>query len=155
MIRRGYSLDCFESACRRLKEAGLETIVHVILGLPGETREMILDTIRYIGAFQCGTKPAVDGIKLQLLHILKGTDLAEYCQSHPFPILSLDAYADLVADCIELLPPRMVIHRITGDGPKSLLIAPAWSADKKRVLNTISRRLQERASYQGKGLPHR
>ena len=154
-IRRGYSLDCFENACMRLKEAGLETIVHVILGLPGETREMVLDTIRYLGALKWNAQPAVDGIKVQLLHILKGTDLAEYYQSHPFPVLSLNDYADLVVDCIELLPPEIVIHRITGDGPKSLLIAPAWSADKKRVLNTISHRLQERASYQGKGLPHR
>ncbi len=154
-IRRGYELDCFEDACFRLKAAGLETIVHVILGLPGETREMMLQTVRYLRDLHWSSEAAVNGIKLQLLHILKGTGLAQYFQSHPFPIFSLDAYADLIIDCVELLPPEMVVHRITGDGPKSLLLAPEWSADKKRVLNTILSRFRERGAFQGKELLRR
>ncbi len=142
-IRRGYSIDVFYDAFRRLREAGLSVIVHVILGLPGETREMILETVKTMG--QLG----VDGIKLQLLHVLSGTDLGELYQKEPFPVMELEEYLDLVADCISLLPPEVVIHRISGDGPKRLLLAPLWSANKRLVLNSLTRRLKERGVYQG------
>lgn len=151
LIRRGYPLSCFETAYLNLKKRGLPVIVHVILGLPGETREMMLSTISYLG----NLSPRLDGVKLQLLHILKGTSLAAMYQEHPFPVFSMEEYIDFVIDCVELLPPEIVIHRLTGDGPKSLLIAPLWSSNKKLVLNTLTRRFKERASYQGKGLPDR
>lgn len=147
-IGRGYGLSCFKEACLELKRLDISVIVHVILGLPGETRNMMLDTVSYLADFS----PALDGVKLQLLHILKGTRLAQLYQANPFPVLSMNEYIDLVIDCIELLPPEIVVHRITGDGPKSLLIAPMWSADKKLVLNSLTRRFKERASFQGKGL---
>ena len=147
-IQRGYPLECFEQAYEKLKERGITVIVHVILGLPGETKEMMLSTISYLG----NLSPILDGIKLQLLHILKGTSLADIYQKNPFPVFSLEEYIDFVIDCVELLPPEIVIHRLTGDGPKSLLIAPLWSGNKKLVLNTLTRRFKERASYQGKGL---
>lgn len=99
-------------------------IVHVILGLPGESRERMTETIAWLA-----DRP-IDGIKLQLLHVLKGTDLAAMYQSDPFPVFSMEEYIDFVIDCVELLPPELTIHRLTGDGPKSLLIAPLWSADK-------------------------
>lgn len=143
-IRRGYSLPVFQSAVDRLKEASLTVIVHVILGLPGESREMMLETVRYLSG------QPVDGIKLQLLHILKGTQLARLYGSNPFPILSMDGYLDLVIDCVQILPPEMTVHRITGDGPKQLLIAPEWSANKRMVLNTLHKRFKERDAWQGK-----
>ena len=146
-IRRGYSLEVFEDSYRRLKEpsgggagaGGFEVIVHVILGLPGETREDMLETVRYLSHLT----PALDGIKLQLLHILKGTELAREYEADPFPLFTLDSYCDLIVDCLKLLPPQTVIHRLTGDGPKRLLIEPQWSADKKKVLNTLSKRIRE------------
>lgn len=145
-IRRGYDLPVFEEAVRALKDAGITVIVHVILGLPGETKEDMLQTVDYLAHFS----PEIDGIKLQLLHLLKGTDLAEYYREHPFPLFSMDEYIDFVITCLEHLPPSMAVHRITGDGPKSLLIAPLWSADKKRVLNTFTRRIKERGTWQGR-----
>lgn len=145
-IRRGYPLACFEDAVQRLKAAGLTVIVHLILGLPGESLDQMLESVNYLAHFS----PAIDGIKLQLLHILKGTDLATLYEHKPFPIFSLDEYVDFVITCLEYLPPSMVIHRLTGDGPKKLLIAPGWSMDKKRVLNTFTRRFQERDTWQGK-----
>lgn len=149
MILRGYPLPVFEDSFMRLKEAGLTVIAHVILGLPGETRDMMLETVRYLGAL------GIDGIKLQLLHILKGTDLAAAYEADPFPILTLEEYLDLVIDCIASLPPQVVIHRISGDGPKSLLIAPLWSANKRLVLNSMTRRFKERGICQGDLLlPH-
>ena len=138
-VRRGYELPVFEDAYRRLKDTGLEVIIHVILGLPGETRDDMLETVRYLSLLT----PPPDGIKLQLLHILKGTELAREYEADPFPLFTLDSYCDLVVDCLRLLPPETVVHRITGDGPKRLLIAPQWSADKKRVLNTLNRRIRE------------
>ena len=138
-IRRGYELIVFEDAYRRLKEAGFEVIVHVILGLPGETREDMLETVRYLSVLT----PPLDGIKLQLLHILKGTELAREYEADPFPLFTLDSYCDLVVDCLKLLPPETVVHRLTGDGPKRLLIEPQWSAGKKRVLNALSRKIRE------------
>ena len=134
-INRGYSLPVFEDTYRRLKEAGLTVIVHVIFGLPGETREMMLETVRYLA----GLEPELDGIKLQMLQILKGTRLAEEYTADPYPLMSLEEYAKLVRDSVRLLPEKTVLHRMTGDGPKRLLIAPLWCADKKRVLNTMNR----------------
>jgi radical SAM protein (TIGR01212 family) len=145
-IRRGYPLSCFEASARQLKAAGLTVIVHLILGLPGESPRQMLESVDYLAHFS----PSIDGIKLQLLHVLKGTDLAKLYLQNPFPLFSLEEYVDFVITCLERLPPSMVIHRLTGDGPKSLLLAPAWSADKKRVLNTFTRRFCERESWQGK-----
>ena len=147
-IHRGYSLPVFEEACRNLKAIGVEVIVHVILGLPGESREDMLDTIRYLsGAAPLlrgnntlrmpAAFPVPDGIKLQQLQILRGTQLAREYEKDPFPVATLEEYCALVKDCLDILPEEVVIHRLTGDGPKALLIAPAWSADKKRVLNTM------------------
>lgn len=144
-IRSGFTLSDFHTAVDRLHACGIPVIVHLILGLPKENRDMMLDSVFYAANLP------ISGIKLQLLHILKGTDLASEYHKQPFPLLDLDAYANLIADCIELLPPDIVIHRITGDGPKNLLTAPLWSADKKRVLNTIHKTLKKRNSYQGKG----
>ena len=148
LIRRGYEFPVFEDACRRLKAAGLTVIVHVILGLPGEDRGRILETVRRMAQFS--RAGLIDGIKLQLLHILKGTDLADYFQNHPFPVFSMEEYIDLVIDCAELLPPDLVIHRLTGDGPKSLLIAPLWSGNKRLVLNMLLKRFKERETWQGR-----
>ena len=143
LIRRGYELDCFTDAKNRLRRRGLEVIVHVILGLPGEDRTQMLETVSWLGSND------IQGIKLQLLHILKGTDLALLYEQTPFPVMSMEEYLDLVIDCVSLLPPGIVIHRITGDGPKNLLIAPLWSANKRLVLNTLTRRFQERGITQG------
>ena len=144
-IQRGYSLPVFENAVRELKAAGLTVIVHVILGLPDETKAQMLDTVRYLADFQ----PAIDGIKLQLLHILRGTKLAELYEQAPFPVFSMDEYIELLIEYIRLLPPDMVIHRISGDGPKKLLIAPEWSGNKRAFLNTFSKALRESGCFQG------
>lgn len=143
-IRRGYPLSCFDTAVKRLTNAGIEVIVHMILGLPGETKEDMMATADYIASLP------VQGIKLQLLHILKGTDLAEDFFQNKFEVLELSQYTDIVVSIVERLPKDMVIHRITGDGPKSLLIAPLWSGDKKRVLNTINQEFKLRNTWQGK-----
>lgn len=145
-IRRGYPLSCFEDAFERLQGEGLETIVHTILGLPGESREDILKTMDYLSRKQ------IQGIKLQLLHVLQGTDLAADYFAGKFQVLDREEYLDLVADCLEHLDPSIVIHRVTGDGPKDLLIAPLWAARKREVLNLLHHRLKERHSYQGKAL---
>ena len=145
-IRRGYPLSCFEDAFERLQGEGLETIVHTILGLPGESREDILKTMDYLSRKQ------IQGIKLQLLHVLQGTDLVADYFAGKFQVLDREEYLDLVADCLEHLDPSIVIHRVTGDGPKDLLIAPLWAARKREVLNLLHHRLKERHSYQGKAL---
>ncbi len=137
-IRRGYPLEVFDRALADLNALGIHTIVHLILGLPGETREDMLESVRYVGRSGAG------GVKLQLLHVLEGTDLAEDWRAGKFSCMGLDEYASLVADCIESLPPETVIHRFTGDGPKRILLAPLWSGDKKRVLNTVNAVLRER-----------
>lgn len=142
-IHRGYPLSCFTDALHRLRLHGLEAIVHVILGLPGETREQMLQTVEFL------SHQDIQGIKLQLLHVLEGTDLAVLYKKKPFPILSMDEYIDLVIDCIALLPPEIVIHRLTGDGPKRLLIAPLWSRNKRQVLNAMTRRFKEKGITQG------
>lgn len=143
-IRRGYDLDCFDRAVAALKARSLQVIVHVILGLPGEDKEKMLQTVRYVGA--CGA----DGIKLQLLHVLEHTDLAVDYKAGKFSVMEQDEYIDLVIDCLEVLPPSMVIHRLTGDGPKNILIAPIWSGNKRAVRNALARRLEQRDSWQGK-----
>lgn len=134
-IRRGYELDVYDEAVKRLRERQLEVITHVILGLPGETREEMLDTVRYVG------KSGVQGIKLQLLHVIKGTELAKDYGQGLFECMTMDEYTDLIRDCIAELPKDIVIHRMTGDGARKTLIAPMWSTDKKRVLNEINRKL--------------
>lgn len=130
-IRRGYDLEVYEDAVQRLKAAGLEVITHVILGLPGESYADMVETVRYVG--QTGG----DGIKLQLLHVLEGTDLAQDYRAGKVPVLSLEEYISLLEDCLAVLPPELVIHRLTGDGAKGTLLAPLWTGDKKRVLNAI------------------
>lgn len=142
-IRRGYGNDVFDDAVRRLKEAGIEVIVHMILGLPGESANDMVETAEYIG------RSGADGIKLQLLHVLKGTDLEKEYLAGKFDCLSLSEYTDIVIECLKVLPPEMVIHRITGDGPKRELIAPEWSGDKKRVLNFMNKALRDRNVRQG------
>lgn len=141
-IRRGYPLSVFEKAVNNLKKRKLSIIVHTILGLPFESREDILTTIDYI------SRMPVDGIKLQLLHVLKGTDLADYLGE--FHIFSMEEYTDLVIDCLERLPQHIVVHRITGDGPKKILLAPLWSGNKKASMNQINKELKNRDSWQGK-----
>ena len=131
-IRRGYDLEVYDQAVRRLKEAGLEVITHVILGLPGESHEQMVETVRYVG------QSGVDGIKLQLLHVLEGTDLAQDWREGKVPVMELEEYVHLLEDCLSVLPPDVVIHRLTGDGHKRDLLAPLWTGDKKRVLNTIN-----------------
>ena len=145
-IRRGYPLSVYDDAVKRLKAAGIEVITHMIIGLPGETAEDIAETARYIG------QSGVNGIKLQLLHVLKGTDLAKDYEAGKFTLPTLEEYVSVLADCIRLLPENVVIHRMTGDGAKAELIAPLWSADKKRVLNTINRFFEENNVMQGSKL---
>lgn len=142
-IRRGYNLSVYDDAVQRLHAVGVQVITHVILGLPGESREEILQSVRYAGERS-------DGVKLQLLHVLKGRDLQKNYEAGRFSVLSMEAYIDLICDCVEILPRDTVIHRLTGDGDKRLLVAPLWSADKKRVLNAINRAFLERNIEQGK-----
>lgn len=143
-IRRGYSLYVFEKALEALHSLHIPVIVHVILGLPGESKERILETIDYLA------QKNIFGIKLQLLHILKGTDLAKDYEKNLFSVYTKEEYIDLVIDCIEHLPKDVVLHRVTGDGPKNLLIAPSWSGHKKDVLNSLHHRFKERGAYQGR-----
>lgn len=144
-IRRGYDLSCFTDAVARLKAAGLsQIIVHTILGLPRETDEMMLETIRFLN-----TQP-IQGVKLQLLHVLRETDLADEYARGVFEVLSKEHYIDLVIRCLEQLSPETVIHRLTGDGPRDLLIAPQWSIHKRSVLNALRHELKSRDTWQGK-----
>lgn len=147
LIRSGFALSDFDRAVTELHKRGIKVIVHLILGLPGETKEMMRASVSYAAALP------VFGMKLQLLHILKGTDLHTYYESHPFDTFTLDDYCDFVTECVALLPPDIVIHRLTGDGPKKLLAAPLWSADKKRVLNQLQRTFREKDIWQGKYYP--
>lgn len=143
-IRRGYETTVFEEAVRKLNQLQIPVIVHVILGLPGESREQMLSTIEYLNTFP------IFGIKLQLLHVLKDTDLASDYENRQFDILTLEEYIDILINCLEHLSPDIVIHRVTGDGPKRLLIAPEWSSNKKNVLNTLLKEMKQRNSWQGK-----
>ncbi|WP_302826133.1 TIGR01212 family radical SAM protein [Anaerofustis stercorihominis] len=143
-IRRGYPLSCFDSAVKELRKRGIEVIVHTILGLPGETRKDILETIHYLN------NKDIQGIKLQLLHVLKDTDLAKEYELNKFEVYTMEEYIDTVIDCVEHLSNNIVIHRITGDGPKKILIAPLWSGNKKSVLNSLHHEFKVRQAYQGK-----
>ena len=143
-IRRGYPLSTFEEALNRLHAISVPVIVHVILGLPHESKEMMIKTCNYLNSCH------IDGIKLQLLHVLKNTDLAALYEQKTFDILSLEEYIDIVITCLEVLSPDIVIHRVTGDGPKELLLAPAWSLNKRHVLNTLHQQLRLRDSWQGR-----
>ncbi len=135
-IRRGYPISVYDEAVTRLRQAGIQIIVHVILGLPGESRKDMLQTVSYVG------NSGVDGIKLQLLHVIRGTDLEKEYLAGKFETFTMEEYASLVAECIAMLPEDMVIHRMTGDGDKRTLIAPLWSCDKKRVLNMLNERIR-------------
>ena len=132
-IRRGYPLSVYDKAVKDLKAIDIETIVHVILGLQNETKDDMLKTVEYV------SQSGVQGIKLQLLHVLKGTDLSKDYAAGKFECLTLNEYADIIKDAVSLLPKDMVIHRLTGDGDKKLLIAPLWSGNKKLVLNTLNK----------------
>lgn len=147
-INRGYSLDVFDNAVKSLNKLNIDIIVHLIIGLPGETKEDILKSVNYV----CTKNIA--GIKLQLLHVLKNTPLEKEYLLNKFNILSLEEYVNIVSECISYIPENIVIHRITGDGPKSILVAPLWSADKKKVLNYMNRRFDELNIIQGSNYSH-
>lgn len=143
-INRGYTLEVFEKAVHELRKRNITVIVHVIIGLPGENADNLYETIDYLNQMD------IQGIKLQLLHVLKDTALADLMGS--FHILTPDEYIDILCECIAKLSPDIVIHRLTGDGPKNLLIAPEWSKNKRQVLNTLSHELKVRGIYQGQKL---
>ena len=142
-IRRGYPLTVYDRAVEALHSVGVEVVTHVILGLPYETEEMMIKTVSYVGE-------RTDGIKLQLLHVLENTDLANEYRSGRFDVLSLADYTRILCRCIEILPEKVVIYRLTGDGDKRSLIAPLWSADKKKTLNFINRFMRENNIQQGR-----
>lgn len=143
-IRRGYALEQFEASYRLLKSKNIRMVVHLIIGLPVESREQYIETVKYI------SEKEIWGIKLHMLHILKNTDLADYYGRNKFKILSREEYVNIVCDSLELLNPSTVIHRLTGDGKKSELIEPLWTLDKLRVLSDIDKELRLRDSSQGK-----
>lgn len=143
-IRRGYKNECFEKSLKKLEKIGVHTVAHIILGLPYEDEKDIINTANYIA------HSGVCGIKIQLLHILKGTDLCCDYRKGKFDALTMEQYIDLLCKVIERLPQDMVLHRITGDGPKNLLVAPLWSGDKKRVLNSINQKFLEINLTQGR-----
>lgn len=146
-MRSGFTYADCTDAIMRLHKYEIPSIVHLILGLPGEQKEQMLDSVKQICALP------VAGLKLQLLHILSGTDLAAEYEAAPFPLFDMEEYCQFLVSCIEHVPAHIVLHRITGDGPKRLLLAPAWSGDKKRVLNRIHAVFRERNTYQGRLLP--
>ena len=139
-VHRGYDLSAFEEGYHALKALGLTVIVHVIFSLPGETKEDMLDTVRYLASLD----PPPDGVKLQMLHVLRGTQLGEAYEKAPFPLLTLEEYAELVAQSVRILPEKTVIHRLTGDAPGKLLIAPEWTRNKKKVLNAVNREIAKK-----------
>lgn len=144
-IRRGYPLSTYEAAIRALTDIDIPYITHVILGLPGENEADMLATVRYV----CGQQEKPFGIKLQLLHVLRGTDLYEDYESGKFEVLSEDEYIELVIRCLEIIPDDIVIHRVTGDGPKNILVAPLWSGNKRHVLNTLHQKMKIEKKEQG------
>ena len=143
-IRRGYPLEVFEKAVSDLRSIGIDVIVHLILGLPGEDAGRVLQSVRYLNGCD------IQGVKLQLLHILSGTDLAEFWRAHPFPVMTQEEYTLLLIDCLEHLRGDIVIHRLTGDGPSDLLLAPDWSRNKRSVLNGIHSAMKTRGAWQGR-----
>lgn len=146
LINRGYSLECFETAISKLAAHKIETVVHLILGLPGESKEHMLASARYIAQLP------LQGVKLHMLHVLDNAPLGAYYKSHPFPLLNEEEYIALIGEILTLLPPEFVIHRLTGDGARAHLIGPLWTIHKKQVLNHISRYLKVHDIYQGKSL---
>lgn len=136
-IRRSYDLSVYDKAVRDLKKIGVNVVVHVILGLPNESENDMLETVKYV------CESGANGIKLQLLHVIDGTDLAKDYEKGLFKTLEFDEYVNLIVKCVKIIPKDIVIHRLTGDGAKKDLIAPLWSADKKRVLNAINKALRE------------
>lgn len=144
LIRRGYPFADYEQAVTLLKRAGANVITHVILGLPGENKKMMLETVKKVE--DCNS----DGIKLQLLHVLKHTDLAKMYEEKTFEVLSKEEYTDILCDCVNCISQDTVIHRLTGDAPKKILLAPSWSADKKSVINTINATFKQKNVLQGK-----
>ena len=130
-IRRGYDLDVYDNAVSELKKRGIEVITHVILGLPGEDMNMMKETVKYV------CDHGTDGIKLQLLHVLKGTDLEKDYREGKFEVLTEDEYINILKECVKIIPETTVIHRLTGDGDKKILVAPLWSGDKKHMINRI------------------
>lgn len=144
LINRCYENEIFEKCINLLNKYNIDTIVHIILGLPYETKQDMLNTVSYVSSFK------ISGIKLQLLHILKNTPLEKLYEKKKFKILTLDEYADIVVSCVEILPKDIVVHRITGDGDKNLLIEPKWSLNKKVVLNKINKEFYNKKTFQGK-----
>lgn len=142
LINRCYPLKVYDEAVKNLKSIGAEVVTHVILGLPGESEEQMLETVAY-------SSKVSDGIKLQLLHVLKDTKLYEMYQKEPFKIFSMEEYTELLCRCIEIIPKKVVIHRMTGDGDKRLLVEPMWSGNKKVVLNYINKVFLEKDIVQG------
>ena len=136
-IRRGYVNQVYFDAVKKLKNAGMEVVTHIILGLPGETPQMAAETTR------AAVKAGSDGVKFHLLHVLKETDLEKDYLAGKFTCLSMEEYGDWLCACMREVPPSVTVHRITGDGAKRNLVAPLWSADKKRVLNYLNKRLTE------------
>lgn len=145
-IRRGYCLEVYETAIRTLTECGIPYITHVILGLPGETTADMLETVRYVC---CRTQNRPFGIKLQLLHVLRNTDLCSEYEKGVFSVLEMEEYIELVIRCLEEIPEDIVIHRVTGDGPKKILVAPLWSGNKRQVLNTLHQKMKIEKREQG------
>lgn len=142
-IRRGYSIEVYDKAIEELKKRNIRVVTHLIIGLPYETRDDILQSVKYVA------EKNTWGIKLHSLYIQRGTDLYDYYLNDPFPIISMDEYVCLITDALELLPKDMVIHRLTGDGKKELLYEPKWSGDKSKVLTSIDKELKNRKSSQG------
>ena len=147
LINRCCPLSEYIEATKKLKEIGADVVYHIILGLPFETEQMMLESVKF------AADQKADGIKLQLLHLLSGTPMCQMYSRGEFEVLSLTKYCDLLAKAVEILPPSMVVHRLTGDAPKRLLVAPEWSADKKRVLNTINKYFEDNDIIQGKKDP--
>jgi radical SAM protein (TIGR01212 family) len=144
LIRRGYALDVFEAVLEKLKSRNINVVTHLILGLPYEDKQDILTSVRYV------SKKNIWGVKFHLLHILKNSDLHEFYKNNNFHLLSQEEYINLIVDAIELIPPEMIVHRLTGDGAKKFLVAPLWSANKRLVLNGIEKEIKCRNTYQGK-----
>jgi len=143
-LNRGYKLDVFNDAVRRLGERNIEVVSHIIFGLPGETHEEMMETVKHV------SKVGLKGVKIHLLHVIEGTQLNKIYEAEPFKILEQEEYIDLVVEALELLPHQMIIHRLTGDGAKETLVAPRWPLNKRAVLIGIDKALKERNTWQSK-----
>ncbi len=143
LINRGYPTECYIEACEKLRSIGIEVVAHVIIGLPNETIDDVLRSVDLVGK-------TAQGVKLQLMHVLRGTKLCEWYEQGLYTPLSMEEYLEWLAMCVDRLPPNIVIHRLTGDGDKKLLVAPLWSADKKKMLNAITRTFEEKDIIQGR-----